>query len=160
MHSIQQRILGGVALLCVTLYPPLSGAADALALQLLAGLAEVKTLSSDFHQKVHDEHGKVIARSRGQFVFQRPGKFRWDYVHPFEQTIVADGEDIWVHDLDLEQVTVRSQREALNGTPALLLSGGIDIDTYFEMVKSPKQAPLIGYSCCPKIRKVRLLSCA
>lgn len=45
----------------------------------------------------------------GTFEFQRPGKFRFVYVKPFEQTIVADGKTLWLHDVDLNQVTSRPQ---------------------------------------------------
>jgi outer membrane lipoprotein carrier protein len=38
--------------------------------------------------------------SSGSFEFQRPGKFRFDYRKPFVQTLVADGQTLWLHDVD------------------------------------------------------------
>ena len=60
--------------------------------------------------------------SSGQFEFQRPGRFRFDYKKPFEQTIVADGQTLWFYDVDLNQVTQRPQAQALSNTPAALLA--------------------------------------
>ncbi|MDR2128970.1 MAG: outer-membrane lipoprotein carrier protein LolA, partial [Burkholderiaceae bacterium] len=36
--------------------------------------------------------------SSGKFEFLRPGRFRFDYTKPFAQTIVADGQTLWLHD--------------------------------------------------------------
>jgi len=65
--------------------------------------------------------------SRGHFAFQRPGQFKFVYTAPFEQTIVADGTTLWLHDADLEQVTVREQSAALGSTPAALLAAAADM---------------------------------
>jgi outer membrane lipoprotein carrier protein len=54
----------------------------------------------------------------------RPGRFRWDYDPPAEQSIIADGERMWVYDIDLEQVTVRKLTDALGTSPAGVLSSG------------------------------------
>ena len=40
--------------------------------------------------------------------------------------LVADGLNVWSYDVDLAQVTVKPQSEALSNTPALLLSGAED----------------------------------
>ncbi|EQD74169.1 Outer membrane lipoprotein carrier protein LolA [mine drainage metagenome] len=42
--------------------------------------------------------------SRGVFLFSRPGKFRWEYRSPYPQTLVADGQTLWIWDPDLQQV--------------------------------------------------------
>src|SRR6185369_16836028 len=43
--------------------------------------------------------------STGTFEFTRPNRFRFDYKKPFEQVIVADGQTLWLFDVDLNQVT-------------------------------------------------------
>jgi outer membrane lipoprotein carrier protein len=83
----------------------------------------VVTFKANFTQTVIDPQGKVLEEAKGIFVLERPGKFRWDYESPYPQHIVADGTRIWFYDVDLEQVTVKSQEEALTDTPATLLSG-------------------------------------
>src|SRR5687767_12393293 len=87
----------------------------------------------DFEQKVQDRGGKPVQESKGSFVFQRPGLFRWVYAKPVDQVIVGDGERVWIHDRDLNQVTVRKLSNALGSTPAALLAGSADIEKAFEL---------------------------
>ena len=59
---------------------------------------------ADFTQVVTSppKDGKA-ARSKtssGTFEFQRPGRFKFVYQKPFEQTIVADGKTLWLYDVD------------------------------------------------------------
>jgi len=83
----------------------------------------VVTFKAKFNQTVFDSRGQVLEEAQGFFILERPGKFRWDYDMPYPQHIIADGQRIWFYDVDLEQVTVKSQLEALADTPATLLSG-------------------------------------
>ncbi|MDA8022536.1 MAG: outer membrane lipoprotein chaperone LolA [Gammaproteobacteria bacterium] len=85
---------------------------------------EIRTFSAQFRQVVLDEDLNTVDDGRGTVRIKRPGKFRWDYLPPDAQHIIGDGERIWLHDLDLEQVTVRDQKSALGRGPALLLAGG------------------------------------
>lgn len=74
--------------------------------------------------------GETTARSKtssGTFEFQRPNRFRFDYLRPFPQTIVADGETLWLYDPDLNQVTSRKQADALGNTPAALIASSADL---------------------------------
>jgi len=86
----------------------------------------------DFEQKVFDKSGRLTQESRGTFAFQRPGRFRWTYVKP-PQVIVGDGDRVWIHDADLNQVTVRKLSRAIGATPAALLAGASDIEKAFEL---------------------------
>ncbi|HEY6966992.1 MAG TPA: outer membrane lipoprotein chaperone LolA [Burkholderiales bacterium] len=86
----------------------------------------------EFAQKVYDKSGKLVQDSRGSFAFLRPGRFRWTYVKP-QQVIVGDGERVWIHDADLNQVTVRRVSRVLGATPAALLAGASDIDKSFDL---------------------------
>ncbi|MDB5940542.1 MAG: outer rane lipoprotein carrier protein LolA [Ramlibacter sp.] len=65
--------------------------------------------------------------SSGTFEFSRPNRFRFDYKKPFEQTIVADGQTLWLHDVDLNQVTARKQAQVLGSTPAALIASSPDL---------------------------------
>ena len=65
--------------------------------------------------------------SSGTFEFSRPDRFRFQYARPFEQTIVADGQSLWLYDVDLNQVTVRAQAQALGQTPMALLTAAPDL---------------------------------
>lgn len=97
--------------------------ADEAVSRLNQFVAEVSTFQAVFTQTVVDADGNIIEEADGEFYLSRPGKFRWDYVTPYAQQIVADGQRIWFYDEDLEQITVKNQDEALADTPAGLLSG-------------------------------------
>lgn len=78
---------------------------------------------ADFTQTVTSppRNGQAVRvkTSSGTFEFQRPHRFKFVYQKPFAQTIVADGQTLWLHDVDLNQVTQRTQAKALGSTPAL-----------------------------------------
>lgn len=93
--------------------------------KLNAFVLDVSQLEADFQQTVIDTDGQIVEEAAGQFLLSRPGKFRWDYDTPFPQQIVADGERIWFYDVELEQITVKLQDDALAETPAGLLSGNV-----------------------------------
>ena len=84
---------------------------------------DVRTYSANFDQVVMDESGRPMQQSSGTMYIERPDKFRWDYSEPFEQHIIGDGRKIWIYDVGLEQVVVRSMANTLGDTPALLLAG-------------------------------------
>lgn len=88
---------------------------------------------AEFEQKVFDRKGKPVQESRGTFLFQRPGRFRWTYVKPFSQLIVGDGQRVWIYDEDLNQVTVRKMDQALGHTPAALLAGNNEVIKAFAL---------------------------
>ena len=106
----------------------------------------------DFQQKVFDKSGKTVQESSGSFSFLRPGRFRWTYVKP-PQVIVGDGERVWIHDVDLNQVTVRRVARVLGATPAALLAGAADIDKVFELVESGEQDGLQWLEAKPRERE-------
>ena len=88
---------------------------------------------ASFEQKVYDRNGKMTQASKGSFVFQRPGKFRWVYDKPADQVIVGDGSRVWIYDRQLNQVTVRKMEAALGSTPAALLAGGTNVEKAFVL---------------------------
>ena len=86
-------------------------------------LTDVVTLQGRFEQSLIDAEGQVVEVSTGTLEIERPARFRWSYAEPYEQWLVADGLNIWSYDVDLAQVTVKPQKEALSNTPAMLLGG-------------------------------------
>lgn len=110
------------ALLLMTL-TNMAQAAGSASEKLTIFVQSVVTFEAKFEQTVLSAGGDIIEQAEGQFLLERPGRFRWDYFQPYVQHIVADGQRIWFYDVDLEQVTVKSQQEALSDTPATLLSG-------------------------------------
>jgi outer membrane lipoprotein carrier protein len=94
-------------------------------------LNATRSARASFDQKVYDRGGKLTQESKGSFVFQRPGKFRWVYDKPADQVIVGDGTRVWIYDRQLNQVTVRKLEAALGSTPAALLAGGTGVEKAF-----------------------------
>ena len=116
-------------------------------------LTGTKSARGEFEQKVHDRGGKVTQQSKGSFVFQRPGLFRWVYAKPVDQVIVGDGERVWIHDRDLNQVTVRKLSLALGSTPAALLAGSADVEKAFELSEAGTKDGLEWLEAKPKERE-------
>jgi outer membrane lipoprotein carrier protein len=108
---------------------------------------------ASFEQKVLDKSGRLVQESKGSFVFQRPGKFRWTYAKPNDQLIVGDGERVWIYDRDLNQVTVRKLRSALGSTPAALLAGSGDIEKAFELSEGGERDGLEWLEAKPRERE-------
>lgn len=111
---------------------------------------QVTELQADFQQTVIDTDGQVVEEATGQFSLSRPGKFRWDYETPFPQQIVADGERIWFYDVDLEQITVKLQDEALAETPAGLLSGNTLPEAEYDIQELESEDELQWVRLVPK----------
>jgi outer membrane lipoprotein carrier protein len=131
-------------------------AALAAATPLDSFLEDMKTLRATFLQTLADAHGRQIDRSSGTLIVARPGKFSWE-IHPQGsaagggssagaeagasggQLMVADGRNLWFLDRDLQQVTVKPADAALSATPAMLLSGTVDVRKNFTVTPAPKR---------------------
>jgi outer membrane lipoprotein carrier protein len=128
-----------------------SAAAQADALDRLRDFVrETKTGRAAFTQTVTPPDGSRVKTSSGSFEFARPDRFRFDYAKPYPQTIVADGQKVWMHDPDLNQVTVRKLDQALGATPAALLAGnGLERD--FTLAGQPARDGLEWVRATPKL---------
>ena len=127
----------------------------------LAFNASSKTATGLFDQQVFDRSGKAVEKASGSFAFQRPGKFRWTYEKPHKQLLVGDGQKLWIHDPDLNQVTVKRIDQAISSTPAALLAGKDDITTIFTLRDAGAADGLNWVEATPKAQdtgfeKVRL----
>jgi outer membrane lipoprotein carrier protein len=128
-------------------------------------MRSAKTGRADFTQVVTSppREGQA-ARSKtstGSFEFARPGKFRFNYRKPFEQTIVADGETLWLHDADLNQVTARKQAQVLGSTPAALIAASPDLGVLrkdFNLEAAPDKDGLQWVQATPRARDGQLHS--
>lgn len=97
--------------------------------------------------------------STGTFAFQRPGQFKFDYQKPFAQTIVADGKNLWLYDVDLNQVTQRAQAQALGSTPAALIAAAPDLRALqadFTLESAPERDGLQWVKATPKTKDGQL----
>lgn len=130
---------------------------------LEAFVKNVKSGRADFTQTVtapakegQPARAKV---STGTFEFQRPGQFKFDYKKPFAQTIVADGQTLWLYDADLNQVTQRAQAQALGSTPAALIAAAPDLRALqadFTLESAPERDGLQWVKATPKAKDGQL----
>lgn len=117
--------------------------------QLDAYLDHLKTLRASFLQTLADNQGREIDRATGTIIVQRPGKFSWE-IHPQTasgsggagQLMVCDGRNLWFYDRDLAQVTVKPVDSALSATPAMLLSGAVDVRRNFTITPAGERLGL------------------
>ena len=116
--------------------PGVASAEPAATARVETLLAGTQSLRARFLQEVRDADGRLRQSSAGVFLLQKPGRFRWDYRTP-PQSIVADGARLWFHDADLEQVTVRRQRDVLTQAPAMLLAGKGRVGEGYEVTAMP-----------------------
>ena len=89
---------------------------------LQAKLNAIRTMSASFNQVINAKT-RVISKASGNMALSRPGRFLWQTKKPLEQIVIADGQHLWVYDVELEQVTLKKQDKGLGGTAALFLSG-------------------------------------
>jgi outer membrane lipoprotein carrier protein len=136
-------------LLCVVTVRAAETRIDEAEALVNAFVNDVVTFSGDFEQSLIDPDGRLLESTSGTLQIQRPGRFRWVYKEPYEQWLVADGTNIWSYDVDLEQVTVKPQADALANTPALLLGGSGDAMDQFEHDGSFKDGGLTWVRLLP-----------
>ena len=146
-----------IVLLAATLLAgPAAAWADAVD-TLREFVRDVKSGRATFTQTVTPADGARQKVSSGSFEFLRPNRFRFAYTKPFEQLIVADGQKVWIHDPDLNQVSSRRLGQALGSTPAALLAGA-SLDQDFTLAAAPSQDGLDWVVATPKARDTALQS--
>lgn len=102
-----------------------------------------------------------IKTSSGTFEFLRPNRFKFLYKKPFEQSIVADGQTLWLHDVDLNQVTARKLAQVLNGTPAAVIAAAADLkglQADFTLTPLAEKGGLQWVQAVPKTKEGQLQS--
>lgn len=112
---------------------------------------KVTTFKASFIQVVLDENLLALEETSGLLWIARPGRFRWDYESVHRQSIVADGEVLWLYDVELEQVTRRAQESAIGQTPAVLLSGGQQYRKDYNVTILGRQGAVNWISLVPKV---------
>jgi len=113
-------------------------------------IAQAKYIHADFTQIALDESGKAMHTSQGIFYLQQPGKFRWNYIQPYRQDIVSKQGKIWFYDADLEQVIIKKVDKSIGDTPALLLSGSVNIEEKFTISEQGQSEGLEWVKLTPK----------
>jgi outer membrane lipoprotein carrier protein len=131
---------------------PASAEASALE-QFKSFVATAKSAKGEFIQrqvKMMDGTLKTSNAASGIFIFERPGKFIWDYQKPYEQLLQADGENLYIYDKDLNQVTIKKLGNALGSSPAAILFGSNDLEKNFTLRDAGTRGGLEWLEATPK----------
>ncbi len=110
----------------------------------------LKGLDGTFEQKVFDNNGRLKEDSTGKVALSAPRLFRWEYVKPNPQLIVADGDHVWVYDPDLEQVTVKNQGSEEQQSPLTVLIDPTELDRRYVIADAGTSDGLKWISLAPK----------
>ncbi|MCR4302076.1 MAG: outer membrane lipoprotein chaperone LolA [Sulfuricaulis sp.] len=146
-----KRIRVVIALLLIAAYPAQAAEVHKSGTDSLHRFFnEVNSFSARFKQVVLDERRNPIQESSGWLWIERPNKFRWDYEKPYRQQIVSDGKRLWIYDVGLQQVTVRTHSGGLGDTPAMLLAGKGRLNEKFTIKPLNVQNDLEWVQLTPK----------
>lgn len=126
--------------------------ADEVSESLQAKLNAIHSMTASFTQVVKARQHQM-SKSSGTMALSRPGRFRWQTLRPMAQWVIADGQHLWVYDVDLEQVTVKKQDKGLGGTAALFLTNDSDTVTRDFDVTSHKEGQQDVFDLHPKSHK-------
>jgi len=151
------------ALFVIAAYASVTGATGLNSLETF--VKTVKTGRADFTQVVtapaKEGQAPRVKTSSGTFEFSRPNRFKFLYKKPFEQSIVADGQTLWLYDVDLNQVTARKQAQVLGSTPAALIASAPDLHALqadFTLAAAPDRDGLEWVLATPKAKDSQLQS--
>lgn len=111
---------------------------------------QTQSMRAHFAQTVFDSKGRKLQEVEGHMLLLRPNKFRWDYNKPYEQQIISDGNQVFLFDIDLQQVTVRALEKVLGASPAALLAGGPAVEAGFQLTRLPDFEGLQRVQAKPK----------
>lgn len=101
--------------------------------RLNTALKSLDSSTANFKQTVMNDEKQVLQQSSGTVAIQRPGKFSWIYTVPYEQQIIADGFELWIYDVDLDQVTVKPMESGLASAPIMILMKQNDVNSKFTV---------------------------
>ena len=127
-----------------------TASADEVTERLNRAMASLDNLQAEFKQTVLDDNKKIVQQSSGEVSIQRPGKFRWSYQHPYEQQIIADGKELWVYDVDLDQATVKPMDTGLASAPIMVLMKQQRVESEFDIKEMGQRKFLFWIELTPK----------
>ncbi len=83
---------------------------DKIIQMLIQNFANV---SGQFEQTQKNSKKNIL----GQFNFSQPNRFIWEYQKPFAQIIQSDGQQLYIYDKDLKQISIKKINNELYTTP-------------------------------------------
>jgi outer membrane lipoprotein carrier protein len=120
-------------------------ALDDLLVRVQARYDRTTHLRARFRQETRLHGFDQVQTGEGQVWILKPGMMRWDYVKPERQTIIANGETLWIY-LPEDRQAIRDQVNQSLGTrtPALFLAGQARLTELFTVTGRPTQGSSEG----------------
>ena len=136
-----------MVLLCAPAY-----AENSASSKLYELLEETNSISARFHQKISYDLKKGVAEQfLGDFLFLKPNYLRWVIEPPAAQEILSNGDKVWIHDLELEQVVVYDFNSDLLATPIMLFSSSLEeINVTYSVTEQKATKKLQHFILKPK----------
>ena len=135
-------LLAGMGLL---VRPSLAADADSTIDTIIAGVEaryNVPGFTADFDQESILKAMAVTDTASGRLMVRQPGKMRWEYLVPDPQTIITDGNDLWVFRPEENQVLVGKAPSFFgNGKGAGFLSNIKTVRKNFQISLEPSDDP-------------------
>ncbi len=149
MNEAGRRVARWCVASLMVLFTVPAVAADARE-QLQRFVSEVSSAQGRFTQQVAGVQGDARPQQSGEFSFQRPGKFRWHVLKPYEQLVISDGKLLRQFDPDLAQLTERPVDQSIGASPAAILFGSGRLEDAFELTSQPDRDGLVWLRARPK----------
>jgi outer membrane lipoprotein carrier protein len=114
--------------------------------ELVARIQQRYERTTHLHARFRQEtrlHGfDQVQMGEGEVWILKPGMMRWDYAKPERQTIIANGDTLWIY-LPEDRQAIRDHVHHSLGTrtPALFLAGGARLTELFTAAGPPTQDP-------------------
>jgi len=129
-------VLGKAAAAAIVILAAIATApvhADGNRERLEAFVSNTTSFTARFQQTLYDADSSPLQTSTGTIQLKRPGRFVWQYETPNRQQLLSDGDQLWLYDEELEQVTVNALSDKVGGTPLVLLMGTRPLDEEFDI---------------------------
>jgi outer membrane lipoprotein carrier protein len=144
------RIAQRVAALLAALLGSTAVLANDALLQFEQFALTFRAANGQFTQYTVGPQGQTTVAQKGEFAFERPGRFRWDIQAPHAQLVVSDGRQVYQYDPDLSQATVRSVDASLGSSPAAILFGEAGLSQSFDVSPLPDRDGMAWFRAIPK----------
>jgi len=99
-------------------------------------LDQLQSFQASFTQTVTEEDGYLLDEQEGILSFERPNHIFWQVIKPYRSVLVADGDNIYFHDEDLNQVRVRPWSASPTENPAAVFVGEGELDEFYRAEKN------------------------
>ena len=99
----------------------------------------LQSFEASFSQVQLDANGDMSKPATGILALKRPNQFRFDYLEPYKQRVIADGNRVWTFDEDLEQVSVRAQGAEMQSNPLTVLLDLRELDKRYVITELGKR---------------------